>query len=94
MKKKKLTPINSAELLYKTLIGFVGLNLKYDDAMGEPNKEVLKARAANYGLIREAIISADFINLKGLEKEYRDYMAAVDLKVLKIRDRSEKGGKE
>ena len=91
--KNKIKPIDTAEMLFNTLIGFVGLNLKFDDKMGEPDSETLKARAANYGLVRAGIIGTDFIKLKGLEKEYANYMSSVDLEVIKIRDRVENESK-
>lgn len=83
----KRTPLGTAEMLYKILSGFVGINLAFDDKNGEPDKKLLKARRANYGLVRSGTIAADFIVRSGLEAEYREYEKLVDLEVVKIRDR-------
>lgn len=74
----------TAEKLFKTLTGFVAMNLAFDDKNGDPDEAVLKARAANYGLIRQAVIAGDFITGKGLDKQYRKYEKKVDLDVAKI----------
>ena len=74
----------TAEKLFKTLIGFVAMNLAFDDVHGEPDKTVLKARATNYGLIRQAVIAGDFITGMGLDKKYRKYEKKVDKDVALI----------
>ncbi|MCK4819574.1 hypothetical protein KA005_27650 [bacterium] len=80
----------TAEKLFKTLTGFVAMNQAFDLKNGEPDKTVLKARAANYGLIRQAVIAGDFITGKGLDKQYRKYEKKVDLDVSKIVVRNQK----
>jgi len=95
MKNKiKLKPIDTAELLFKTLMGFISLNMSFDDKMGEPGNETLKKRAANYVLVRHGIIASDFIKNKRLEKEYAKYTANVGIEVWKIRERVEKERKK
>jgi len=89
--KIKIKPIDTAEMLYKALIGFVGMNLNFDDKIGEPNEDILRVRGANYGLIRAGIISNDFIKNNGLENKYNEYMKKVDLEVVKINLRNREG---
>ena len=85
--KNKIKPIDTAEKLWKVMMGLVGVNLAFDDKNGEPNKDVIKARSANFGLVRHGVIASDFIVLKGLEKEYAKYQSNVDIQVLKIRNK-------
>ncbi len=74
----------TAEKLFNTLTGFVAMNQAFDKKNGSPDETILKARAANYGLIRQAVIAGDFITGKGLDKQFRKYEEKVDLAVSKI----------
>jgi len=74
----------TAEKLFNTLEGFVAMNLAFDAKNGDPDETILKARAANYALIRQAVIAGDFITGKGLDKQYRKYEEKVDLEVAEI----------
>ena len=80
----------TAEKLFKILTRFVAMNQAFDLKNGEPDETVLKARAANYGLIRQAVIAGDFITGKGLDKQYRKYEKKVDKDVAKIVVRNQK----
>jgi len=81
----------TAEKLFKTLEGFVAMNISFDKKNGSPDKAILKARAANYGLIRNAIIGSDFITAQGLDKQYRKYEKKVDMEVAEIAARGNNG---
>lgn len=80
----EIEPLTTASKLFTALTGFVAMNLAFDDKNGEPDKTVLKLRAANYGLIRQAVIAGDFITGKGLDKQYREYEKKVDKDVALI----------
>ncbi len=87
MKKRKKDPLFTAEKLWKAMTGFIDMNMNFDKKNGEPDEVVLKQRSANYGLIRHGIIATDFINRKGLEREYKAYIADVDKQIVKINSR-------
>lgn len=80
--------MKTAEKLYKVLLGFVAMNISFEAIHGEPDEATLKARAANHGLIRQAVIAGDFITSRGLDKEYRKFEKEVDKEVAKIAIRS------
>ena len=80
--------LQTAEELYKILIRFVGMNQAFDLKNGEPDEAILKARGANYGLIRKAVIAGQFITDRGLDEEYKAFEAGVNLEVAKIAERA------
>ena len=80
--------METAEELYKILIRFVGMNQAFDLKNGEPDETILKSRAANYGLIRKAVIAVHFITQKGLDAEYKEFEKKVNLDVAKIAERA------
>ena len=80
--------METAEKLYKVLIGFVAMNIAFDTANGKPDETILKARAANYGLIQQAVIAGDFITAQGLDEKYRKFEKEVDKEVAEIAIRS------
>ena len=67
--------------LFNTLTGFVAMNQHYDE-LKEPDEAILKARRANYGLIRKALVADEFIRRQGLEDEYKEFEAEVDAALL------------
>jgi len=81
----------TAEKLFNTLEGFVAMNLAFDAKNGDPDETILKARAANYALLRQAVIAGDFITGKGLDKQYRKYEKKVDMEVAEIVARGNNG---
>ncbi len=87
MKKNKLiNPDTTAGKLWKVMTGFVALNINFDKENGKPDDNILKQRAANYGLIRQGVIATDFIARKGLDEEYGKYLKEVDRVVVRIRN--------
>lgn len=80
--------METAEKLWKALMGFVAMNIAFDTKNGDPDKVVLRQRSATNGLIRTGIIAADFITKNGLDKEYRTFEKKVNLEVAKIVARS------
>ncbi len=80
--------MKTAEKLFKALMGFVALNIAFDKKNGEPDETIMKQRAANTGMIRTAVIAADFITEKGLNTEYREFEKNVNKEVGKIATRS------
>lgn len=80
--------METAEKLFKILMGFVALNIAFDEKNGEPDKAILKQRAANTGLLRTAVIAADFISANNLDKKYRKFEEEVNKEVAKIVARS------
>ena len=76
--------MKTAQKLFKTLTGMVGMNIAFDDVHGEPDETILKVRAATYGLVRTGVIAGDFITKNGLDKKYRKFVRKVDADIARI----------
>ncbi len=82
--------METAAKLFKALMGFVALNMAFDEKNGEPDEVILKQRSANTGMIRTAVIAADFIKEQKLEAKYRAFEEKVNKEVNKIAVKSKK----